>query len=44
MGADASVLSVYCARLQVYTTIEGLGSKETEEKILTGNATRILGL
>jgi hypothetical protein len=30
--------------LQVYTTIEGLGDKETTNKILTGNATRILGL
>jgi hypothetical protein len=30
--------------LQVYTTIEGLGDKETTNKILTENATRILGL
>jgi predicted TIM-barrel fold metal-dependent hydrolase len=29
---------------KVYTTINGLGDKATTEKILTGNATRILGL
>jgi len=29
---------------QVYTTIDGLGNKETTELILTGNAKRILGI